>query len=283
MEVGRKTKDSIEPISMTGTNKILDQLKNCICKIKIKEKYGTGFFCIIPFKKESIKVLMTNYNVLNEEDLKENKNLNLFLNDEKDNLTIDLGIKRDMYFNKDYDITIIELNEEDKINDYLELDDNLFQDKAELIYRDKSIYTLHYPNEKEACVSYGLLNNIDEYNIMHKCNIDIGSYGSPILNLQNNKVIGINKKGSINFNYNIGTLLIFPVNAFLSLKLKFLKMPIKINNIEYKIIKELGEGGFGRVYKALNKSNNELCAIKEIPILEETKEEIKKIQREADN
>ena len=39
--------------------------------------------------------------------------------------------------NKDYDITIIELKDEDKINNYLELDDNLFQDNAEIINKDK--------------------------------------------------------------------------------------------------------------------------------------------------
>ena len=51
----------------------------------------------------------------------------------------------------------MELKEEDKIKDYLELDDNLFQDNSEKIYKSQSIYLLHYRNEKNACVSYGLL------------------------------------------------------------------------------------------------------------------------------
>ena len=151
---------------------------------------------------------MTNYHVLNEKDLKENNKLNLSLNDEKKTITINLSIERKTYFNKDYDITLIELKEEDEIKNYLELDDNLFKDNSEIIYKDKSIYVLQYPNGQNACVSYGLLNNIDEYNIFHRCSTEKGSSGSPILNLQNNKVIGIHKKGT-NFNYNMGTLLNF--------------------------------------------------------------------------
>ena len=53
---------------------------------------------------------------------------------------------------------MIELKDEDNIKDYLELDDNLFQDNSEIIYKNKSIYLLHYQNEKNACVSYGLLH-----------------------------------------------------------------------------------------------------------------------------
>ena len=110
----------------------------------------------------------------------------------------------------------MELNEKDKIKEYLELDDNLFQDNIEINYKNKSIYILHYQNEKEAKVSYGLLNNIDKSNIIHNCIIDNGSPGSPILNLKSNKVIGIHNKDSNN--YNIGTLMKFPLKDFISKK-----------------------------------------------------------------
>ena len=98
---------------------------------------------------------MTSNHFLNEKDFGENKKLNLSLNDEKEIKTIELSIERKTYFNKEYDTTMIELKDEDKIKDYLELDDNLFQDNLEKIYKNKSIYLLHYPNEKNACVSYG--------------------------------------------------------------------------------------------------------------------------------
>ena len=54
---------------------------------------------------------MTNYHVLNNKDLKENQKLNLLLNSEKETIKIDLKTKRNLYFNKNYDITLIELKE----------------------------------------------------------------------------------------------------------------------------------------------------------------------------
>ena len=40
------------PVTIEGTNKILNQLKNCICKIENKNDNGTGFFCIISYKNK---------------------------------------------------------------------------------------------------------------------------------------------------------------------------------------------------------------------------------------
>ena len=211
-----KIKGSADPVSISKTRKILDQMINCICKIKIKGANGTGFFCRIPFlENEIMDCLMTNYHVLNEKYFEENKEINILLNDDSKALAIDLGIKRKKYLNKKYDLVLIELKERDKIKNFLELDDNLFKKNEKIFYEEKSIYVLHYPNGKNACVSYGLLNKIEEYDIIHKCSTENGSSGSPILNLENNKVIGIHKNRSINFNFNMGTLLKFPLINFI--------------------------------------------------------------------
>ena len=279
MEEENKIIVSIDPVNIEGTKKILNQLMNCICKIKIKEENTTGFFCKIPFKNETIKVFITYYHVLIEKNLKENQKLILLLNNEKEAIKIDLFIERKVYLNKEYDITIIELKDEDKIKDYLELDDNLFKDNSEIIYKNKSIYTLHYQNGKNAFVSYGSLYDIDKYYIIHNCSTDNGSFGSPILNLHNNNVIGMVKKDS-NYNYNIGTLLKLPIKDFIYQKLntKMVKESIIINNIEYKIIKELGKGGFGKVNQVLSKSDNKYYVTKEISIKEEAELKIFKMK-----
>jgi len=54
-------------------------------------------------------------------------------------------------------------------------------------------------------------------NIIHKCSTDSGSSGSPILNLKNNKIIGIHK-GTPDFtkNFNYGTLLKYTLNDFIN-------------------------------------------------------------------
>ena len=56
---------------------------------------------------------------------------------------------------------------------------------------------------------------------------------------------------------------------------------IKINKIEYKFEKELGQGGFGRVVQVSRKSDNKEFALKIIPIKGEPKEKIKSFQNEA--
>ena len=80
-------------------------------------------------------------------------------------------------------------------------------------------------------VSYGYgIEKINEYDIKHICTTDLVSSGGPILNLLNNKIIGIHK-GSIKKNrinkYNIGTYLKYPLNEINKLKNE-IKMKIKI-------------------------------------------------------
>ena len=126
-------------------------------------------------------------------------------------------MKEKIYLNKDYDITMIELKEKDKINNYLDLDDNLFKDNSHLIYENETIYTLHYPGGKKISVSYGISKNIDNYELYHLCNTENGSSGSPILNLSNNKVLGIHKQGGAKkFNFNKGTFLKYPIIDFIN-------------------------------------------------------------------
>ena len=210
-------KDYPEPVGIKQTQIILDQMIHCIGKLKINSTNGTCFFCKVPFGKFDIKVLMTNYHVLKEEDYNWSTELNILLNDDKEAIVIKLEEDRRTYFNEKYDIALIELLETDNINHYLELDDNLFKAEINAFYKNISLYIPQYPYGKTAVVSYGLsIGNIDNFEIKYKCSTEHGSSGSPILNLVNNKVIGIHKKGSL-FDYNMGTLLKFPLNDFFDL------------------------------------------------------------------
>ena len=93
---------------------------------------------------------MTNYHVLDNIDYNQNKEITLFLDDNKEVKIINLGIERRKYFSKDYDIAIIKLKENDNINNYLEFDDNLFKDETKVYFTDISIYILQYPLGEKA-------------------------------------------------------------------------------------------------------------------------------------
>ena len=222
------------PVTIEGTNIILEQMKKCICKIENKNGNGTGFLCYIPYKNKKLEVMMTNNHIINEDIIKNNKSIEISLNDNKEKKIINIE-KRKIYTSIKYDTTIIPINsEEDKINNFLEIDEEIFNNN---IY-NKSIYILQYPRinlgEQKASVSYGILKNIqDEYNIIHYCYTEHGSSGSPILNLLNKKIIGIHKESVKKYNYNRGTYLKYPIieyinNIYLNKKGNEINMIIKI-------------------------------------------------------
>ena len=114
------------PVSLEGTKKIIFQMENCICKIFQKNgNIGTGFFCKIPFNKDFLPVLITNNHILDDKDLDNNNIIELSING-KNKIKITLDDSRKKYTNpeKEIDITIIEIKSEDRIKDYLEIDDD---------------------------------------------------------------------------------------------------------------------------------------------------------------
>ena len=162
-------------------------MKNYICKVKQNEKVGTGFFCKIPILgKNNLFFLITNNNLLNEKDIENNKIIKLTIYDKEKK--------------KDIDITIIEIKPDiDKINNFLELDD----EQLELEGNKKTIYILHYTKDKKL-VSYGLITDIIEEKIINfNFEIEKGSSCSPILSINNFKVIGVYYGGSNKNNKNL--------------------------------------------------------------------------------
>jgi len=173
------------PVSIGGTKEILSQMENCICLINKKNGIkGTGFFCKIPVLNQSLPVLITNNHILDENDIENDKIIDLYINNKlKKKIKIDDSRKK--FTEKNIDITIIEIKpNKDGINNYLEYE--------ELNYTTKSIYILHNPRGKLS-VSYGLIKKIDDNKevIEHYCNTEKGSSGSPILSLETFKLIGI--------------------------------------------------------------------------------------------
>ena len=117
-------------------------------------------------------------------------------------------------------ITIIEIKPEDNLNivNFLELDENLFVNNSKIISENKSLYILYYQEQKGALVSYGSLNKKVSYNLIHLCKVEESSSGAPILNLENNKVIGLHISSKKNPYYNKGTFLRYAINDLNNIK-----------------------------------------------------------------
>jgi len=209
-------------ISYRCTKKILEQMDKNICKIKINNNQGTGFFCKIPFPNlnNMMQVFITNNHVIDENILENDTSIKIEIKEEKKERIMNLQ-DRIKYTNKEYDITIIEIKEKDNINNNLELDDIIIDDiinnnNENNMYRDNTVYIIQYPNS-ELSVSYGIIKNIYEgkdcCTFIHSCTTNNGSSGSPILNTEN-KVIGVHKEVYGN-SINRGTFLNYPIKDFI--------------------------------------------------------------------
>ena len=258
------------PVDLDGTKVIVSQMENCICKIiKDDGEKGTGFFCTIPFPGENnlLNVLITNNHVLNENDIKDDKIIKFIIYNKGKNIEeekqIQLDNSRKKLTIKDdkegIDITIIEIRpNKDMINNFLEIDDKIL----ELQCKKKSIYILHYPEDKRL-VSYGLTKDVlNGKKINHYCNTKDGSSGSPILSLNNFKVIGVHYGGSKNNNIklNYGTFIKYAINEFINKYKNENKNDNKQTTtneitIKYKIGKDDNIRIFGDDFVKNNKSN----------------------------
>ena len=205
-----------EVLKIVGT-----MLKTHICKIIGKDGFlGTGFFCNIPYGSNILKVLMTNNYVLNEDDILPNQIIKFSVNNEAKNYEIKIDDSRKTYTSKEYDVTIIEIKQSDKLdkNSFFDIDDLIFNENVIEEFRNKQIYLLHYPKGEKMEYSIGLIECIceDKYNIHHLCDSSDGSSGGPIINSINFKVIGIHKREAEDVgNYNVGTLLKAPIEEFI--------------------------------------------------------------------
>ena len=96
------------------------------------------------------------------------------LNNKERKYSIKISDSKKTYTNIEKDVTIIEFNpNKDNINDesFLHIDKNIYKDEPNKIYKDKTIYIIHYENGKNVKYSLGTIKNIseDKYNIEHWC------------------------------------------------------------------------------------------------------------------
>ena len=108
---------------------------------------------------------------------------------------------------------------------------------------------MQYP-KGELSVSYGVVYGIEEQqenDFYHLCSTDSGSSGSPILKVENNKLIGIHKIGNSIDNYNKGLFLNNAIKLFVKDYENYK------NNLSMKYMDCL-------LYNENNYNKNEICS-----------------------
>ena len=127
-DIQKKTQSDnyLKIISKDCYEKIVEQMEKNKCQIKREDGWKwkpTGFLCSIKNNNDTINVMMTNYNCLDEKYINEYKEIELMVNNEYKKIKINNNRKID--YNKNYDLTIIEILKEDEIKNFMELDDKL--------------------------------------------------------------------------------------------------------------------------------------------------------------
>ena len=190
-----------EPIPIHILEKCLEK-KTATCKILTGN--GIGFFCKLNLKNKSIIALLTNNHILNEDKIKLGSKIEIEHNNE--NKDIEITKNRFTRTNAKYDFTCIEIFENEKYNNYFEIDDNINTDNPNKRYKDQGIMMVQYPN-LEASFGSGKVNSVENnYQIFHSIPTKGGSSGSPIILKSGSlKIIGIHcGKFKKNKNLNIG-------------------------------------------------------------------------------
>ena len=122
-------------LTIQGIDIIRQQMINSVCEIKKGKESGTGIFCKLLYynknnEKKFMNTLITNNRVLGENDLYRRKEIFFAWNNKSKEKSLDLDNSRIKFTNKNLDVTIIELKEEDKINcDFLEIDPLIEKEK----------------------------------------------------------------------------------------------------------------------------------------------------------
>ena len=217
----KELKNAPKAIPIEVLEVLIPKAKTQICKIECSDGgRGTGFFCNILYGFNIIKALITNNHVLKEDDISPNKKIKFSINNESKFYEIIMDEFRKSYTNIKYDITIIQIKENDQLDSisFFDIDNEIFKDESIENYKNKQIYLLHYPKGQQMKYSIGLIKNILEnnYTIQHLCDSSEGSSGGPLINSLNFQIIGIHKGGAENAkNYNLGTFLKIPIEEFI--------------------------------------------------------------------
>ena len=149
-----------KPVTKRCTQEIFNQMNNTFYEIN----QNIIFFCNIKYQNNKIRVIIINKCIYNED-----MHLydNIIINNEK------IELDHFIYKNKDYNISIINIknNNNNKNINYIEINDKLYEKDSEMYYNKESIYTMQYNSAKDILVSYGIIKEINEKELIYTGNI----------------------------------------------------------------------------------------------------------------
>jgi len=186
-------------------NKIKKEGNKFICEI-LFPFIGTGFICKIPYNNNNINVLFTNNHIINKDLLLKGKIIRfIYKGDPKEiEITENRLIWTDSTdYKKGLDYTCIQIFDEDGFNTK-----NIFQieDFNLSNYNDLEICILQYPKDKIELTT-GYIKKSNKKKFFHNVDTEFGSSGSPIICINNNKVIGIHRGYNKEKLFNFGSLI----------------------------------------------------------------------------
>ena len=176
---------------------LLEKAEKSVCEIIKDFGYGTGFICKIKYINKEIYCLITNDHVITKFILLNKEYIEIKLNNEI--IKISLNIYRRIWNNEELDFTCIEIIEEDNIINKIipfEIDDNCYINNYDIKeYNKKGIVIPSIGITKEIELPQGIINYVEnnENIFIHDCNTESGFSGSPIILINNLKIIGIHK------------------------------------------------------------------------------------------
>ena len=191
--------NSQSSITVKKNEKIVQQAKDSVCTINIGNLQGIGFLCKIPFPSEVKSMLVISSHLLNNENLKDNKNIRLFF-ENKNNIedkeeaedykiiNIKLRPNRIIKILEELKITLIEIipnKDEIELKYFIDLDDNI-NNNINNSYSD--LYIINNNTKKnKISISYNLFTYINEFKSYN--NNDLNP--SFIFSSKNLKIIGL--------------------------------------------------------------------------------------------
>ena len=145
-------------------------------------------------EEKGLLCLMTNEHIIKKEMIESMESIDVKYDYEKKWIKIKLDkIKRYIIYDKEIDISLVEIISEDKIKEKYFLLPNL-NDKD---YIGKEIYIPQFPGGKNLSFSEGVIKDINENELIYDASTKPGSSGSPILFKNSTEIIGIHKQGNV--------------------------------------------------------------------------------------